>query len=167
MTYSPLRELATHPGQLRIAYTHMPQRLGQYYADQRKIVLHDALTPAQERVVLTHELRHAELGHDDTATGLLDDLQEQEAHLATARLLIRIDDLLAALEHASTAEDVAQMLGVTPEVVRWRMLSLRGLDYQMVRARVQASAERRLPTPRRAVEDNVTRLDTFRAIADQ
>lgn len=81
------------------------------------IWLDDRLTAVERRCVLTHELLHVIHGHTTEQPHHI----EEQIHAATARWLVPWPYLLAAMGEQVDHFDVAEQLGVTVEVLQYRL----------------------------------------------
>lgn len=98
---------------------------GIFFADLDAIVIDSELGFAESRSVLAHEIAHRELGHWPAKTQVDADRLEHRAQRWAAIRLITIEDLAAALRADCTIWEVAEELGVDPELLEVR---LRWLD---------------------------------------
>lgn len=81
------------------------------------IWLDSRLTAVEQRCVLTHEILHVVHGHTAEQPHHIED----QIHAATARWLVPWPHLLAAIGEQLTEHDLADDLGVTVEVLRYRL----------------------------------------------
>jgi Zn-dependent peptidase ImmA (M78 family) len=129
---APLRELLNYAAErgIRVHVAHLPRPYRGYFdAAERVIVLDFTLTPIEQRVVLAHELGHAHFDHhcqDDPAA-------EAAADLFAAQLLIHPHDYAIAEQVTTDPDDLAEELGITPEILhlyqRECLTRLRGVTY--------------------------------------
>lgn len=101
--------------------SHTGGEKGRWHSRWRAISIRKGLGPVNHLCTLAHELGHAVLGHDSTATGWLYDLQERDADRWAARILINPHAYTAAEQRHPSAHAIAFELGVTVHVVDvWR-----------------------------------------------
>lgn len=123
-TYSPWDELSRLP-HIDLVWRRMSDRLGEYRHHARQIVLDPRMPRRQQRAVLCHELRHAEVGDVHTDCGRVNLRQEQRADTNAARLLINIHDLADALAlHDQHVSASAVELRVSDAMLRVRLRRL-------------------------------------------
>jgi Zn-dependent peptidase ImmA (M78 family) len=137
-TYSPWGELALVPD-LTLEWRVLRGRLGEYVHHTRTIRLDPRLPRRQQRAVLCHELRHAEVNDVATVCGRANLRQEQRADRLAARLLIDVRDLGEALalheEHVSAA---AVELRVSDALLRVRLDGLHPSERHFLRRRLSS-----------------------------
>lgn len=114
--WGALRRL-TH---IHISFIRMPDGAPGRTDGLRVIWLDNRLQQDQRRCTLTHELVHIERGHD----GCQEPRIEYEVRAETARRLISIEALCRHAAWASSIDELAEDLWVTPEVVTDRFQSL-------------------------------------------
>lgn len=93
--------------------------LGCYLPGEARIYLALGLTPIEQRSVLAHELGHVHYGHgfcspDGSAAARS---EERRADVFAARLLIDPDDYARAEGWITSADELAEDLGVTPDLL--------------------------------------------------
>ena len=94
-------------------------RWGVYLHDERRILLHPALTDVEARCTLAHELAHAMHGHRPAPAGVHAEQEAQANRDAYARL-VDPDELAAAtVEHDGRPGAIASALRVIPELLTW------------------------------------------------
>lgn len=95
----------------------------------------------EERAILWHELAHAVRGDTGCLDPVLDTRQEAAAWRYAARRAVPLRALLAALEWSTQADEIADQLKTTPELLRWRMLGLHPAERAAVRRAVETKED--------------------------
>lgn len=118
-----------------VMFTRLPgDLLGAYAPDLRRIFVDSRLTPAEQRVVLAHEIGHARYGHGcERGASEVNRAHERQADRYAARLLID-EETYARLEAVSTDRHfLAEELHVTVEFIDWYrehyLMKLEGVTY--------------------------------------
>ncbi len=138
--YDPWRDLARRE-HLTLVVTRLPAGHAWYLHDVAGIAIDDRLTRVEGRCAVAHELAHVDLGHHAQAAGTgpgtsrIARRHEREADQLAAERLIRLDDLADALRWALCPVEVAEELGVTPELARRRILTLTEEEKSYIEAR--------------------------------
>lgn len=94
---------------------------GCYFPAAKVIALGAQLSDAEARLVLTHELAHHALGHLPHADPLEVDRMELRARRWAAVRLLSLEDLATAMRSAGNLFEVAEELGVDPELLEVRL----------------------------------------------
>lgn len=101
--------------QVRVQYATLDHRhRGIYVRDAARIFLSRRLTPLEARCTLAHELGHVYWGHNCSALRF-----ENQANDYACRLLVHPEAYAAAERLYDSIEDIAEELGVTPEMVTY------------------------------------------------
>lgn len=103
-----------------IGFGHLPVK-GVYVPAVDCIVLQRGLPTADERSVLAEELAHRTLGHHPHPSKVEVDRMEQRASRWAAIRLVSLDALAEALRASSNSFEVAEELGVDPELLEVRI----------------------------------------------
>lgn len=104
-----------------ILCSHSGGEKGRWHSRCRAISIRKGLGPVNHLCTLAHELGHAVLGHDSTATGWLYGLQERDADRWAAHILINPHTYAIAERRHPSPNEIAFYLGVTVHVVNvWR-----------------------------------------------
>lgn len=108
---------------------------------ERVIVHNDAHEDPRQRANLTHEFAHVLLFHEAKITGdgwldSYDDEQEEEAKWLGSLLLVTDEACLKSCRDGLTVEQAADWLGVSVEMMRWRLNSS-GAQKRVDRARAR------------------------------
>ena len=85
------------------------------------IVLHSDLTAVEERTILAEELAHRALDHRPHPSKAEVDRMELRARRWAAVRLVALEDLAEALRVSSNSFEVAEELGVDPELLEVRI----------------------------------------------
>lgn len=104
----------------RIGFGRLPLK-GVYVPAIDCIVLHDDLTAVEERTVLAEELAHRALDHRPHPSKAEVDRMELRARRWAAVRLVSLDALAEALRSSSNSFEVAEELGVDPELLEVRI----------------------------------------------
>lgn len=104
----------------RIGFGQLPAK-GVYVPAIDCIVLQTGLPAAQERSVLAEELAHRTLGHRPHPSKAEVDRMEERARRWAAVRLVSIADVLEALRSADNIFEIAEHLGVDPELLEVRL----------------------------------------------
>lgn len=109
-----------HAEQLGIEVVHRPLRTahGLWLPDYRTILVHSKLRVGAQRLVLAHEVGHADLEHPDDRPK-----HERQADEYAARNLICPIELEAAYQWCPDEQSLASELGVTRRLFRAYVLS--------------------------------------------
>ena len=103
-----------------VYFDHLPPGVnGATRWSDRTIWLRPGMTQVERRCVIEHERQHILRG-----PGGLGPAEERLVHIATARSLIRLADLIAAAKWALTFKELADELSVTPAVLAVRLAHL-------------------------------------------
>lgn len=97
-----------------------------FVGSRRVIVFNDAHAPTRQRSDVAHELSHALLLHEPSAatTGLgsaYGDAQEEEATWLGGVLLVSDDFCVRTCKNGTGVTAAAQMMEVSPSLMRWRI----------------------------------------------
>lgn len=123
-TYHPWRELDTLPG-VRVVVTELPEGLWGFYDEPTHTIFIDsALSQAEKRCTLTHEMVHAERQDGPTSTPWHERHREQATNETAARRLIPIDALADVLVWTADVHEVAEVLWVDVDTVQIRLATL-------------------------------------------
>lgn len=136
MTVDPEAWLARAP-HLTIATAPLPDgEMGRWIPSTQTILLSPDLTATERRCTLVHELVHRLHKDDPNAGPFLRERQERECRKRSAKLLIRLNDLLQALVWTCTEheEELACHLDVDVSTLRDRLEFLTDEDrYYLIR----------------------------------
>lgn len=105
---------------IHISFVRMPDAAPGRTDGLRVIWLDKRLQQDERRCALTHELVHIEHGHD----GCQRPGVEHQVRVESAQLLIPIEDLCRNAAWASSIQELAEDLWVTPDVLIDRLQSL-------------------------------------------
>lgn len=133
MTWHPWRVLARLP-EIKLRWERMPGLLGAWHHTSGTITLHPDQSQAERRCTLTHELIHAERGHEGRCCGLV----ERQVQAETARRLIPLDALATALVWTQDEWEVADELWVDVETARVRIENLTDPEKHYIERRIAA-----------------------------
>lgn len=128
-SYCPWTHLASLP-HITFGVTRLPHGSGWWLPEDNAIVLDDRLTRVERRVVLGHELVHAERGDNNCALlspdgGRLARRQETNAdHVSGSRLATVAEIADALILYPIDPELVARELDITVNLLRLRLHSL-------------------------------------------
>lgn len=128
MRYSPWRHLRSLV-HLHLDFTDDDELLdgadARYYATVDRLLMDKRLNlQVERRCVLAHELAHAVRGDLPCGEAVLDARQEAFVEQWAARKLIALDDLADALRWSRQADEVAETLWVTVDLLEVRMRHL-------------------------------------------
>lgn len=128
MRYSPWRHLRSLV-HLHLEFTDDDELLdgadARYYATVDRLLMDKRLgLQVERRCVLAHELAHAVRGDLPCGEAVLDARQEAFVEQWAARKLIHLDDLADALRWSRQADEVAEALWVTVDLLEVRMRHL-------------------------------------------
>lgn len=110
-----------HAERLGIEVVTRPLRTahGLWVPEHRTILVHSRLRVAAQRVVLSHEIGHADLGHEDDRPK-----HERQADVYAARNLICPDELDDLYKWCPDEQRLVTELGVTTRMFRAYVLSV-------------------------------------------
>ena len=114
---------------------------GLWFPDHDTIVLDDRLTQAERRCTLMHELVHRARRDDPCLPPHLAEKQERACRERTARLLIRLDDLIDALLWDQQPRALADALWVDEETLQDRLSTLRPDEQDYIERRLWAAEQ--------------------------
>jgi hypothetical protein len=114
---NPWAEIARRP-HLQLVHADIPER-GRYYHQLRTIVIRKGLPLVEARSTLWHELVHADRGDESCSQK-----GEDRVTRAAARLAIHLPDLADAILWSDHADERADQLKVTRELLDARLGSL-------------------------------------------
>lgn len=130
--WHPWRALRQRPD-VTMEITDLPPGvLGVTAYRSRTIFIARDLLQAERRAVLTHELIHLERG---PCCPLHEGRDEAAVEVETARRLVPLDALVAALLWSQNEAELAEELWVDEAVVRQRLASLTATERQEIEAR--------------------------------
>lgn len=137
--FDPWAELKRHPN-IQLHVTRLDGGAVGLTDGVSRIWLDDRLNQVERRCVLTHELRHLEMGHRSCQPLRV----EMEVCLHAARKLISLRDLVSVAPWSSDLYEMADELWVTPQTLRDRLMGLRlcerrilaerGVEFDLARA---------------------------------
>ncbi|WP_427130417.1 ImmA/IrrE family metallo-endopeptidase [Pseudarthrobacter sp. S9] len=102
----------------KVTYRHLPgDRVGEYDLGKNLIILDPRTSKTTQRCTLVHEMIHWERGDVATGHGWFDARIEHHVEMETARRLISVEELAAAMEWADHPQEVAELLDVDLSVL--------------------------------------------------
>ena len=138
MTYDPGADaLARYPD---VIVRHKPLG-GMPAAVSRRhqlILINSEMTRVEQRCALAHEIAHFDLGHGQA---IREGFEERQADELAASRLIPLEDLADVLRWALGPEEVADVLNVTPRLVRRRVRALTGDEKEWIEGEMRRKEE--------------------------
>lgn len=121
----------------KVAYRQLPgDRVGEFDWRENLIILDPRTSKTTQRCTLVHEMIHWERGDVATGHGWFDARIEHHVEMETARRLICVEDLAAAMEWADHPQEVAELLDVDLPVLARRFSILTFEETQYLGKRV-------------------------------
>lgn len=115
MIFHPWRELREKP-EIGVSFDHLPEGIAAF-TDGQHVWMTKGMQQTERRCVITHELVHISMGHDRCQTTAA----EIVVRVETARKLISLTALAAALRWSRHPSEIADELWVTEEVLTDRL----------------------------------------------
>lgn len=132
--YDPWRDAALRYPGVHIEWHDIWPCHGAWHPETDVILVDQAISRAERRCALAHELAHMDTG--DRATGVcwFAARQETAADRVAARRLIEVEDLGRVLRWSSDRREIAELLNVSLNVLAIREANVTDDEYAYLRA---------------------------------